>query len=422
MSWRLLHVNAAYWPCLGGAEVYTQQISEKFIQEGHRVIVVTTDAASLERFWNPHASRVEKEKESHKGVEIHRCAIRHLPFSPFSFYVLRRLAVEFSHSLLGNLWLMKRLAPFMPWVPDFEKTLELLPNTFDLVHGVNISLEWPFIAAFRYARRHHLPFIATPFVHVGEPDNPYIQKNYTMQHQLEALRRSDAVIVQTEVEGKALSRLGVAPERIIRVGMGVDLEALQGGDGGRFRRRYNIYGQLVTFLGAVTYDKGAIHLVEAMRRLWEEGKEASLAIAGPVIAPGGFDGYYRRLPDSVKERIRLLGEVRGQLKCDLLAATDVFAMPSRVDSFGIVYLEAWAYKKPVIGARAGGVPEVIKNGSDGLLVRFGDVEGLAKAIEYLLTHPELAKEMGEKGFRKVKERYTWDIIYEKVKTIYESLT
>jgi glycosyltransferase involved in cell wall biosynthesis len=113
--------------------------------------------------------------------------------------------------------------------------------------------------------------------------------------------------------------------------------------------------------------------------------------------------------------------VRGQLKCDLLAATDVFAMPSRVDSFGIVYLEAWAYEKPVIGAKAGGVPEIIEDGRDGLLVRFGDVNGLAKAIEHLFIHTNLAREMGKRGRRKVERYYTWEKVYRQVRGVYERL-
>ena len=79
-------------------------------------------------------------------------------------------------------------------------------------------------------------------------------------------------------------------------------------------------------------------------------------------------------------------------------------MPSRTDSFGIVYLEAWLNGVPVIGARAGGVPEVITDGVDGYLVDFGDVAALANRIELLLRRPEAARAMGEAGRRKVLGR------------------
>ena len=70
---------------------------------------------------------------------------------------------------------------------------------------------------------------------------------------------------------------------------------------------------------------------------------------------------------------------------------------SGYDSFGILYLEVWRYGKLVIGAEAGAIPEVIKEGEDGLLVEFGDVNQLASAIPSLLNNPALYKEMGEAG-------------------------
>ncbi len=110
-----------------------------------------------------------------------------------------------------------------------------------------------------------------------------------------------------------------------------------------------------------------------------------------------------------------------RLKRDLFDAATVVAMPSRTDSFGIVYLEGWLYRKPVIGARAGGVPAVIDDGVDGFLVDFGDVTGLARRIQELLSQPDQAQAMGERGYAKVMERYTWDRIYPVVEEVYERL-
>lgn len=96
-------------------------------------------------------------------------------------------------------------------------------------------------------------------------------------------------------------------------------------------------------------------------------------------------------------------------------------MPSRTDSLGIVYLEAWLNEKPVVGALAGGVPEVISDGVDGHLVRFGDVPSLAVRLAHLLGDPEAAAAMGRRGREKVLARYTWDRIYPRVREVYEQL-
>src|SRR5205823_1225494 len=153
---------------------------------------------------------------------------------------------------------------------------------------------------------------------------------------------------------------------IRRIGAGVDPAAVAGGDGAAFRARHRIDGPLVATIGTAAHDKGTPHVVEALRALWRAGSDATLAIAGPTMAH--FVAYFDALPEADRARCRLLGFIPPEEKRDLLAATDVFALPSRTDSFGIVYLEAWCCGVPVIGARAGGVPDVIDEGRDGLLV------------------------------------------------------
>ena len=415
---RILHASAAYWPFVGGAETFLQAMSERLVRQGHSVTVATTDATNAQSFWDPRQPRVPDREQVINGVRVIRSPVRHLPFSPWSFYLLRRMATDLARLPLNTHHLLDRFAPYMPGIPTLERTLEELQPGFNLVHGVNIALEWPLIASWRYARHHGLPFVATPLLHVGERA---VQRFYTMPHQLQALRDADRVIVLTSIEERELGSLGVPRERIHCLGAGVDLERLEGGDGARFRARYGINGPLVTFIGSVTDDKGAVHLVRAMQRLWSRDSRATLVIAGRPVQPSTFERVYSSLPDSDRAHIQQLGHVSDSLKQDILAATDLFAMPSRVDSFGIVYLEAWAYGVPVIGCYAGGVPDVISDGRDGLLVDFGDQASLATAIEKLLANPELRNSMGRRGCAKVRAKYTWDHIYEGLQAVYSGL-
>jgi glycogen(starch) synthase len=412
---RILHISAAYSPFVGGAETYLQAMSERLAQEGHSVTVMTTDATQVQGFWDPHQPRVPEQEADINGVHVARSRVEHLAFSPWSFYVLRRMATDLARLPAGSRRVLDRLAPFMPRVPTMERRLATLAPGFDLVHGVNISLEWPLIAGWRYARRRGLPFVATPFVHVGDRT---VQRFYTMPHQMATLRDADRVIVQTKIEADELIRLGAARERVVVLGMGVDLDRLECGDAMRFRAQHGVKGPVVTFMGAITDDKGAVHLLHAMQRLWRAGSEATLVLAGRPVSPSTFERAYRDLPEAHRLHIRRMGQVTGQLKQDMLAATDVFGLPSRVDSFGIVYLEAWAHGVPVIGCHAGGVPDVIDDGEDGLLVGFGDQAGLASAIDVLLADPDRRRAMGACGRAKVEARYTWDQIYRRLVGIY----
>jgi len=83
-------------------------------------------------------------------------------------------------------------------------------------------------------------------------------------------------------------------------------------------------------------------------------------------------------------------------------------MPSKSDSFGLVYVESWLYRKPVIAAYCSGVTEVIDEGINGFLVPFGDYEMIAGYILKLLKNKELAQKMGEEGYKKTQNNYLWE--------------
>jgi len=416
---RLLHVTQGYFPWIGGAARFFQEISERLVAAGHPVTVATTDAGELEHFWSPGRCTVEPAREIVRGVEVLRFPVQRRLNRPLFFSVYRRLMAELSDLPVDTTPLLRRMARFTPRLPAFESYLEETETSFDLVHGVNITLDFMLAPALSLARRRGIPFVVTPFTHLGVPGQRRVQRYYTMRHQVELLRQADAVITQTWLEDERLAELGVARERMSCTGSGINPEEVVGGDGRRFRERHGVDGPIVFYLGVQAYDKGTVHLVEAMRRLWAEGRPAHLVLAGQVLSP--VQAYYRRLPAEETARLHLLGFISEEEKRDLLAAGDLFCMPSCTDSFGIVYLEAWANSVPVIGARAGGVPAVIADGVDGLLVEFGDVAGLARQMARILDDPAQGRAMGARGREKVLQGMTWEHVYERVDRVYDQL-
>ncbi len=411
---RILHSVQLYHPVASGAGRYFREISERLAAEGRRVTVLATDACDLEHIWMPGRRRIERPVETFNGVQIVRLPIRRRPGPPVLYPALRRLMTEISR-LPNTTSLLRRLALWTPQWPGVAAFFEQY-GPFDLVHATNITLDFAILPVFAYAQRRNVPFICTPFIHLGEPGSRAIVRYYSMRHQIDLLRRSDRVIVMTGVERDFLAAQGVPRDRLRVVGVGVTPEEIQGGDGERFRIDQRIDGPLVLFIGALAYDKGAIHLIEAMQRLWRNGHTATLALIGAPLAH--FDTFYARLPAADRARIRLLPYAPDPVKRDALAAADVFALPSRTDSFGIVFLEAWCYGVPVIGARAGGIPDVIIDGQDGLLVRFGDVVGLAQAIGLLLGDRALAQRLGAAGRQKTLRHLTWEQVYRRVRAVY----
>jgi len=103
------------------------------------------------------------------------------------------------------------------------------------------------------------------------------------------------------------------------------------------------------------------------------------------------------------------------------AACEIFALPSRGEGYGLVYLEAMACGKPVIGGAHGGAPEVISDGVTGYLVQHGDAVQLATSIETLLANPELAKEMGRRGKERVENEFRFNAFAKSFKKILREL-
>ena len=100
---------------------------------------------------------------------------------------------------------------------------------------------------------------------------------------------------------------------------------------------------------------------------------------------------------------------------------DIFVMPSRSDAYGIVYLEAWATKTPVIAANFPAMQEVINEKKDGILVEFDNTENLCDEILSLLASPEKRIQMGENGYAKIQKQNNWYQIASQTLNFYRSL-
>ena len=416
MSLRFLFTNIGYPPFVGGAQTYVQLLAESLVGDGHRVTVLTTNGGEVERVWNASKRALPAGVERINGVVVERLPLRHLPPSPVAYYLLRRLTVALAQVPAVPESLLWGLARFTPWVPALDIALARHTEPVDLVHGFAIPFESMLKPAADYAARIGVPFLVTPFLHIGEESDPAVARGYAMPHQVALMQRAAAVVALSDIERAFLLARGLAPERVhtLHAGIPVTADCAPAPESPR-----GDHAATALFLGAVTYEKGVVHLTEALRRLWAEGLPVELVLAGTVTDQ--YRHYYDRLPPGVRGRVQLRGVVSEEEKQGLLRACTLLAMPSRVDSFGLVYLEAWRHGKPVIGARAGGVPAVIDHGQNGLLVPFGDVPTLAAAIRRLVVDSEEAQRLGHAGWGKLQARYTWDRAYAGIAKLYQEV-
>jgi glycosyltransferase involved in cell wall biosynthesis len=152
--------------------------------------------------------------------------------------------------------------------------------------------------------------------------------------------------------------------------------------------------------------KGIDTVIRALPRVIEQVPRALHVVVGD----GDDRSRLEQLADTtgVSEHVLFLGKTTDQGLVNAYRDCDVFAMPSVGEGFGLVFLEAMAFGKPVIGGNFGGIPDLINDGVNGFLIKRDDVHTLANRITRLLRSPDLSAGMGEAGRKIVAEKYTFD--------------
>jgi glycosyltransferase involved in cell wall biosynthesis len=182
--------------------------------------------------------------------------------------------------------------------------------------------------------------------------------------------------------------------KITIVHCGVDLSAYAGsfpqGVAGR-----------IAFVGRLDPVKGALLLIEGMAKVLEVHPDATLELAGD--GPARQAAEARAADLGIAASVRFLGYLSQGEVAELLARSDLLALPSFAEGLPVVYMEALASRIPVVASRVAGVQELVEDGVTGYTVPPGDVDSLADRISRLLSDPAAAKAMGEAG-RTVVER------------------
>jgi phosphatidylinositol alpha-1,6-mannosyltransferase len=165
--------------------------------------------------------------------------------------------------------------------------------------------------------------------------------------------------------------------------------------------------------------KGMDTLITALPRLLHEWTDLQLVAVGE----GDDQPWLEQLAEGcgVRRHVHFLSRLTHSELAACYSACEMFALPSRGEGFGLVYLEAMARGKPVIGGAHGGAPEVIDDGRTGYLVHHGDAPQLATSIETLLANPELAREMGARGRERVNRDFKFSVFAKSLKKILREL-
>lgn len=235
-----------------------------------------------------------------------------------------------------------------------------------------------------------------------------------------ALRRTNVVLAPSKDTASHVAEQQIRSERIRVLPWGLDpeFEAMLGKASQAKLPEGYPEGRVILTVGRWVANeryKGMDTLVTALPRLLTRWPELHVL----AIGDGDDRPWLEDLAEQngVNRHVHFLSGVSTEQLMACYEACEMFALPSRGEGFGLVYLEAMACGKPVIGGSHGGAPEVIDDGVTGYLVPHGDAAQLATSIETLLSDSAMAQKMGGRGRQRVEREFRFQVFAKSLKKI-----
>lgn len=365
---KILQTPPRFYPYIGGVENYVYYLSKELVKRGHEVKVVCANEAG----GSADMDGVKVERLSYPGKIANTNVTPALPF-------------------------------------------HLLKEDFDIVHThlpTPWSADWSAIVSAIKRR----PMVLTYHNDiVGSGLAGHIAKIYNATALKFLLKRAKRIIV-CRSKYEVFSPLKEYKEKIIVVPIGVDTEEFCPSDTGTSNVLF-----FLSVLDEFHEFKGLDYLLDAMVLVKEEIPDARLRIGGG----GKLLEYYKKKAVSMGlEDVEFLGAVPYEETGKYYNDSAAFILPSisgKLESFGIVLLEAMACGKPVVTTDVVGIAEEIKEAGAGVVVKTKDSKALANVIVRLLQDEKGAIEMGKNGRELVEEKYRWESVCKAIEDIYVSV-
>ena len=364
-----LFVTMKFKPDLGGLQEHAHQITKHLNELGERTTVLTPS--------RPGYAEVDKTFDESCGYPVVRFDTKVASGEWLTPYFYRRGLVE----ILGA---ARRANP-----------------DYIIVNATGSTLSVSALLASRLIR--------TPLITVtlGRLSLSTLPRRVALDL---VLGKASKNVCDSNYAASWVAACGVDPGKTYVIPNGVDLREIESwrarvGSSWRVDAAFPDQRPVVLTVARLVRSKGIQTVIRALPRIVAEVPGTRYVVVG--------DGEDREhlmqlaAESPVADAITFLGALTGDDKFDCYSRCDVFAMPSHEDSFPVVFPEANAFGKPVVGGRIGGVPDAVVHGETGLLVDPRSDSEVAEAIIRLLKNPDEAHRLGDNGRRRVESELTW---------------
>ena len=404
----IIHIVHRYPPARGGAENHVCRLGHFLTDRGHRVRVETTTGLTHDAFVRADSPHLKPGTTTEGPVQVRRHDVLRWPGQRILLRALE--TVPLPEALQPWLFPWGPICPSLATIPLPASEKPDAVHAFAFPHGSIIA------AAEMLARRYRARFILTPFWHPGPkgPQGERIRHGFNHPALLRLARRADMVIAQTVGEKEHLTRWGLSESAIEVAPPGIAASSVSGGSRFRGRKQWGLPDQAVVVghLGPICRNKGSVALLETLGKLQHENIFGLLA--GTVL-PDAQSSVTNRSSNA-----RIMGPLTEQERRDFYASIDLFCLPSVIDSFGLVLLEAWSAGVPCVVFGAGGPGSIVRHGVDGLIIPESDSHYLESALAELCRSAETRKTMGNAGTLRVLTEFTEEKRYSHLARLIES--
>lgn len=393
---KIVQFSIRFLPVEGGTERATYYLSRELALNGHQVSIVTS---------NSNNGLTDKVITNYRIMQLKTA--NYPPIEKMGRIVVYR------HPYL-SFW--NKSSPILSLPLLFHNL-----NDFDVIHLQGINMTSSFALLSLITRLKGRKYVATTHGIAEFSTRSGFEISYVIHLYL---KHAERIITLCDYESKTLIRLGVPEEKIVIIPNGVDLTRFKNKptseESETLRKKYGLRKMVVISVGRVVGNKGFENLIKAAVSFKNE--DMSFVIVGPTPDKQYLQKLYSLINSSgLGNKFLMMGWLPDYEVVNLLFLADIFVFPSTVDTFGLVNLDAMAAGKPVIATSTGGVPEVVRDGESGIIIKPGDFMELSKALRKLVNDRALRESMGETGQKLVLDNYSWGEVCSKTLSVYRRL-
>ncbi|MHC0037882.1 glycosyltransferase family 4 protein [Pseudoneobacillus sp. C159] len=307
------------------------------------------------------------------------------------------------------------ISKYMRWVAETKINLIMKGRKYDVIHAHYVFPSG--LLALLYKKLLGKPYIVT--AHGGDIDRMAKKNPKIRQWTEKILKEAGHVVTVGEALYQEINHdYQVSPAKLSVINMGVNREVFKAYPKATVRQELQIPDGVepVLFVGNIIREKGLTELLEAFQKVKVKRPQTELYLIGASRNAS----YRNELNQLISEGVHFIEPLPQPQLAKWMSAAEVFVLPSHLEGFGLVAVEAMSCHTPVIGADVGGLHYLLKDGS-GMLVPARQAPPLAEAILQVLENPALKEELIEKGDQKAAENDEKKMIA-KLTTIYHQLS